>query len=868
MWCWHRIRETESGLCPACRTPYGEDPHMFSAVDVEDVLKANKEKEAAAKRERQRQYDQQQQQQLGGGQSQQQQQDSAPLGSTFAAAAAAAVSMSASSHYHQLSNTEACIEAPKDRSTLANMRVIRRNLVYCVGLPPNIATEENLRKPEYFGQYGKIAKIVINRSQVNATPGTDPRRASASAYVTFVHKEDTLACILAMDGFYMDNRNIRASYGTSKYCSAFIKSVRCNNPECTYLHEMGSPDDTFTKQEIQAGYATSGSCVIRSVARAMPRKKVGGGGPSGTGKVAQNPVFPAPEFEEAPKPPAVLVPPPLPSAQSIQRATTVAGAGAAAAAAVGSSATALGAKAGRSASVGNRSPTLSSTTAAVPPAAVSVAASPATVAGASVTGRNSTAAPVSGVPPLISAASVVAGVHSVTAKAVEVAGGAHTTLTPLTPLKRQKAPKPVPASAPPQPLPPPSDAAEKLRSSSNINSNKKKTGTSTSLTPSPTLTAMTTNGNGIAGPSSIGGDVIGPPLPRRTSGGIAPGSMAGLGGEPFGGPDLTAIGALGVQQDTGGGSGTFLGGEVFTGMLPNNNINSSTTAIGSGKDKWNASPTFLGGRDFGSDNGNNSNGGSGVSTLWDNRAASHDQNFNHGGPDTPIGGGHDSGIIGSFMTGGSGATPSASNSSSALASIHGINLPTGSGSLSGSLQESNLWSSSAAPVPMSAPAMPSPLSALNEFAMPVQGEGFMGGSTNYSGGSSLIGGVPIGGGSGGGGSLNPAGPIGGAGGGGGRRSDIALLQSLLPGVYITSGAENLGFNGAGSVQSAFGAGSPAMAQSTMTMGLGPSGLNGDAIGNNWNGGGGVIPTAAAGSSMGAIGRNNAVQQDRRGHGIW
>jgi hypothetical protein len=75
-------------------------------------------------------------------------------------------------------------EPPKDRTVLATMRVIRRNLVYAVGMPPNIATEELLRKPEYFGQYGKIAKIVINR---NHNPG-DPRRASASAYVTFVHK--------------------------------------------------------------------------------------------------------------------------------------------------------------------------------------------------------------------------------------------------------------------------------------------------------------------------------------------------------------------------------------------------------------------------------------------------------------------------------------------------------------------------------------------------------------------------------------------------------------------------------------------------------------------------------------------------------
>ncbi|EEC50757.1 predicted protein, partial [Phaeodactylum tricornutum CCAP 1055/1] len=186
MWCWHRIKESESGLCPACRSPYGEDPHQFSAVDVEAALKANKLKEDA------------------------------------------------------------------DRTLLANMRVIRRNLIYAVGLPPSIANEETLRKPEYFGQYGRIAKMVLNRNNVTASNTVingEIRRASASAYVTFAHKEDTLACILALDGLVLDHRSVRVSYGTSKYCSSFIKSVRCNNPECTYLHEMGAEEDTFTKQE-------------------------------------------------------------------------------------------------------------------------------------------------------------------------------------------------------------------------------------------------------------------------------------------------------------------------------------------------------------------------------------------------------------------------------------------------------------------------------------------------------------------------------------------------------------------------------------------------------------------------------------------
>lgn len=155
MWCWHRIKEQESGLCPACRTPYGDDPHEFSAVDVEEVLKAKKEKEAAEReRKRNNHHD----------------------------------GNSLDGEGMPLAGMKGQMDVPRDRSQLANMRVIRRNLVYAVGLPINMATEEVLRKADYFGQYGKISKIVLNRSQATAT---DPRRASASAYVTFAHKVRT-----------------------------------------------------------------------------------------------------------------------------------------------------------------------------------------------------------------------------------------------------------------------------------------------------------------------------------------------------------------------------------------------------------------------------------------------------------------------------------------------------------------------------------------------------------------------------------------------------------------------------------------------------------------------------------------------------
>ena len=174
MWCWHRIKETESGLCPACRTPYGDDPHEFSAVDMEEVVKANKAKAAAEKRERERLRQEQAGNAAGTGAGR----GAHNLGNMHIGGGSDgdhAVAMSSKRGH----------EAPKDRNQLANMRVIRRNLVYAVGLPPSVASEDTLRKPEFFGQYGKIAKIVINRNHPGNTG--DPKRATASAYITFVH---------------------------------------------------------------------------------------------------------------------------------------------------------------------------------------------------------------------------------------------------------------------------------------------------------------------------------------------------------------------------------------------------------------------------------------------------------------------------------------------------------------------------------------------------------------------------------------------------------------------------------------------------------------------------------------------------------
>ena len=67
------------------------------------------------------------------------------------------------------------------RRNLSNVRVVQRNLVYVTNVPLSIAREDLLRRLEYFGQYGRISKIVVNRANVHLNPSA-PGGGTTSLY--------------------------------------------------------------------------------------------------------------------------------------------------------------------------------------------------------------------------------------------------------------------------------------------------------------------------------------------------------------------------------------------------------------------------------------------------------------------------------------------------------------------------------------------------------------------------------------------------------------------------------------------------------------------------------------------------------------
>ena len=93
------------------------------------------------------------------------------------------------------------------RKHLAGLRVMQKNLVYVVGLNPKSREEDllqTLRGDQYFGQYGKIIKIVVSKAKEGAN-----RSNSQGIYVTFAREEDAQSCIKAVDGSQNGERVLR-----------------------------------------------------------------------------------------------------------------------------------------------------------------------------------------------------------------------------------------------------------------------------------------------------------------------------------------------------------------------------------------------------------------------------------------------------------------------------------------------------------------------------------------------------------------------------------------------------------------------------------------------------------------------------------
>ncbi|XP_024031778.1 uncharacterized protein LOC21394467 isoform X3 [Morus notabilis] len=221
VWCWHHImdmaeKDESEGRCPACRTPYDKEKIVGMAGKCESRLVAEIHMEKKMK------------------------------------------------------SQKAKTKSSEGRKQLSSVRVIQRNLVYIVGLPLNLADEELLQRREYFGQYGKVLKVSMSRTAAGVIQ--QYQNNTCSVYITYSKEDEAIRCIQNVHGFVLEGRSLRACFGTTKYCHAWLRSVPCTNPDCLYLHEIGSQEDSFTKDEIISAYTRSRVQQITGAANNVQRR--------------------------------------------------------------------------------------------------------------------------------------------------------------------------------------------------------------------------------------------------------------------------------------------------------------------------------------------------------------------------------------------------------------------------------------------------------------------------------------------------------------------------------------------------------------------------------------------------------------------
>ncbi|PWA55500.1 Nucleotide-binding, alpha-beta plait [Artemisia annua] len=78
--------------------------------------------------------------------------------------------------------------------------------------------------------------------------------STCSVYITYSNEDEAIRSIQVVHGFVLEGRPLRACFGTTKYCHAWLRSMACTNPDFLYLHEFGSQEDSFTKDEIISEY--------------------------------------------------------------------------------------------------------------------------------------------------------------------------------------------------------------------------------------------------------------------------------------------------------------------------------------------------------------------------------------------------------------------------------------------------------------------------------------------------------------------------------------------------------------------------------------------------------------------------------------
>eukprot|EP01084_Bolivina_argentea_P242773 407172_1 len=119
---------------------------------------------------------------------------------------------------------------------LKNMRMPQNNKIYVKGLPIKLCNKQRLETNTWFGKFGIIKQITVNKEFV--------------AFITFEQRKDALHAIEIMNGFDLGNdRTLTVMSGLTGYCSYFLGNTYCKIRGCTLMHKWMDKKDIIRVSE-------------------------------------------------------------------------------------------------------------------------------------------------------------------------------------------------------------------------------------------------------------------------------------------------------------------------------------------------------------------------------------------------------------------------------------------------------------------------------------------------------------------------------------------------------------------------------------------------------------------------------------------
>lgn len=87
-------------------------------------------------------------------------------------------------------------------------------------------------------------KIAVNNQKPYIVGGSS---SSYSSYVTYSSVQEASIAILCLDGFIYDGIQVRATFGSTKYCSYFLRNLSCPNKDCLFYHYLVNEKELISK---------------------------------------------------------------------------------------------------------------------------------------------------------------------------------------------------------------------------------------------------------------------------------------------------------------------------------------------------------------------------------------------------------------------------------------------------------------------------------------------------------------------------------------------------------------------------------------------------------------------------------------------